>query len=49
MRVDEMADVTEGRADLTADRVAAGEIVIVDHAVAVAETGIVARAVSFKL
>ena len=48
--MDEMADVTEGRADLTADRVAAaGEIVIVDHAVAVAETGIVARVVSFKL
>lgn len=47
MRVDEMADVIVDRVDLTAGRVAAGGIV--DHVVAVAETGIVARAVSFKL
>ena len=49
VRVAEMADVIVGRADLTADRVAVGVIVIADHVVAAVETGIVARAVSFKL
>ena len=43
-----MADAIVDRADLTADRAVVADVIVV-HAVAVAETGIVARAVSFKL
>ena len=48
--VDVMADAIVDRADSTADRVVVADgIAIVVHALAVAETGIVARAVNLKL